>query len=434
MKLVLPPVRVSVDMKLPRMARVLRKFDDTRVPDVRDTASREIRNLVESGIIKICSGARIAIAVGSRGVASIDTIVRATVDELKEMGAKPFIVPAMGSHGGATAEGQMAVLAGYGVTEENVGAPICSSMEVVEIGTTKTGIPVYIDRIAYGSDGIIPINRVKKHTDFRGRIESGVMKMLSIGLGKEKGASAIHYAGPPMLSEVIPEVAKIVIERAPVLFGMAVVENAYGQVARLKAIPAQQIEDEEANLLELAKQLSPMVPVDADVLIIDEMGKDISGGGMDSNVIGRIRIRRVPEPDKPDIFRVVVLDLTDKSEGNASGLGIADFTTKRLVDKIDFHAFYTNEIASAMTERGKIPIALATDLDAIKAALLCCWMVKSESARIVRIKNTMILDEFYISEPLLDEVSRLPGVVSIGPLHDLEFEPDGSIVDVWDRQ
>ncbi len=429
----LPPVRVSAEMKFPRMARVTRRFDDTRVADVRDTARREIRNLAESGMIGIPSGAKIAIAVGSRGVASIDTIVRGIVDELREMGADPFIVPAMGSHGGATGQGQAAVLAGYGIAEETVGAPVRASMDVVEIGTTTMGIPVYIDRIAYESDGIVPVNRVKKHTDFRGKIESGLMKMLSIGLGKEKGASAIHSAGPPILGDVIPEVAEIMIERAPVLFGMAVVENAYGQVARLKAIPAQQIRHEEEKLLEVSKQLSPVVPVDADVLIIDEMGKDISGGGMDSNVIGRIRIRRVPEPDKPDIFRVVVLDLTDKSEGNASGLGIADFTTKRLVDKIDFNAFYTNEVASAMTERGKIPIALATDLDAVKAALLCCWMVPSESARIVRIKNTMVLDEFYVSEPLLDEASKLSGVVSVGPLHELEFGVDGSIVDVWCR-
>ena len=413
------------------MSRVTMKFDGAAVADVRGTARQEIRALAESGMIKVSSGARIAIAVGSRGVACIDTIARATVDELREMGADPFIVPAMGSHGGATAQGQKAVLASYGVTEETVGAPVCASMDVVRIGTTTMGIPVYIDRIACESDGIVPINRVKKHTDFRGKIESGLMKMLAIGLGKEKGASAIHSAGPPMLGEVIPEVAEIMIDKAPVLFGMAVVENAYGKVARLKAIPAGQIRREEEKLLESAKQLSPMVPVDADVLIIDEMGKDISGGGMDSNVIGRIRIRRVPEPEKPDIFRVVVLDLTDKSEGNASGLGIADFTTKRLVDKIDFNAFYTNEVASAMTERGKIPIALATDFDAVKAALLCCWMVPSESARIVRIKNTMILDEFYVSEPLLDEVSQLSGVVSIGPLNELEFGDDGSISNVW---
>lgn len=426
-----PDVHVSADMKFPRMARVTRRFDDTAVLDVRDAVRREIQNLARSGMIRISPGAKIAIAVGSRGIASIVTIISATVDELREMGADPFIVPAMGSHGGATGQGQKAVLAGYGITEETVGAPIHSSMDVVKVGTTRIGIPVYIDRIAYESDGIVPINRVKKHTDFRGKIESGLMKILSVGLGKEKGASAIHSAGPPILSDVIREAGEMIIDETPVLFGIAILENAYRRVAMVKAIPAQQIRYEEEKLLEASWQLSPMVPVDADVLIIDEMGKDISGGGMDSNVIGRIRIRRMPEPDKPDIFRVVVLDLTDRSEGNAAGLGIADFTTKRLVDKIDFNAFYTNEIASAMTERGKIPMALATDLDAVKAALLCCWMVPPESARIVRIKNTMVLDEFYVSEPLLDEVSQLPGIVSVGPLDELAFRDDGSIVNVW---
>lgn len=433
MKPVIPYVRVSQEMKLPKMARITRKFDSTAIPDVEGKTRQEIRELAESGRISVPSGAKIAIAVGSRGITNIDTVVRATVDELKRMGADPFIVPAMGSHGGSTAQGQAAMLAGYGITEEGVGAPIRSSMDVVRIGTTKIGIPVYIDRIAYESDGIIPINRVKKHTDFRGKIESGLMKMLSIGLGKEKGVLAIHGAGPPMMASLIPEVAEIIIEKAKVLFGIAIVENAYAKIARLKAIHAKEIQQEEEKLLEVAKELSPMVPVDADLLIIDEMGKDVSGAGMDCNVIGRIQIRRVPEPDKPEIFRVVVLDLTDKSEGNASGLGMADFTTKRLVDKIDFNAFYTNEIDSAMALRGKIPMALATDLDAVKAALLCCWMVPSESARIVRIKNTLVLDEFYVSEPLLDEVRTLPGVISIGSLEELGFNDDGSIFDVWSR-
>jgi len=420
-------------MEFPKVARIVRRFEGPTVADVEGTVKQEIRGLAETGKLRVKPGARIAVAVGSRGVADIQLITKTTVAVLRELGADPFIVPAMGSHGGATAPGQAAVLAGYGITPETVGAPVRATMEVVQLGTTSMGVPVYLDRIAFESDGIVPVNRVKKHTDFRGRIESGLMKMLAIGLGKEAGASAIHSVGPPNLAVAIPEVAELIMAKAPVLFGMAVVENGYGKVAKLKAIPVGQIRAEEEKLLELAKDLSPVVPVDADVLVVDEMGKEISGGGMDSNVIGRIRIRRVPEPDKPDIFRVVVLNMTDKSEGNASGLGIADFTTKRLVDKIDFRAFYTNEVASAMTERGKVPIALATDLDAIKAALLCCWMVPPERARIVRIKNTMALDEFYASEPLLGEVAKLPGIVSIGPLEGMEFGPDGSIRDVWQR-
>lgn len=433
MVLIIPAVHVSAEMEFPKVARVVRRFEGPTVSDVEGAVRREIRGLVEAGKLRVKPGARIAVAVGSRGVADIQLITRTAVAVLRELGADPFIVPAMGSHGGAAASGQAAVLAGYGVTEETVGAPVRATMEVVRLGTTSMGVPVYLDRIAFESDGIIPVNRVKKHTDFRGKIESGLMKMLAIGLGKEAGASAIHSVGPPNLAVAIPEAAELIMAKAPVLFGIAVVENGYGRVAKVKAISVGEIRAEEEKLLELAKDLSPMVPVDADVLIVDEMGKEISGGGMDSNVIGRIRIRRVAEPEKPDIFRVVVLDMTDKSEGNASGLGIADFTTKRLVDKIDFAAFYTNEVASAMTERGKVPIALANDIDAIKAALLCCWMVPPDRARIVRIKNTMVLDEFYVSEPLLSEAAKLPGLVSIGPLESMEFEPDGSIRDVWQR-
>lgn len=432
-----PSIRVCEELPLPRMARVTRKFPDERIEDLDAVVSGQIRACVKglqgtaNPKARVREGDRIAIAVGSRGIARLADIVASTVAELRRLGAVPFIVPGMGSHGGGTPEGQKAVLAEYGVTEQTVGAEIISSMEVTEVGCTRSGVRVYFDKAAFSADGVVPINRIKKHTDFHGPIESGLMKMMAIGLGKIRGATEIHKVGPPLLPTVIPEVAETIIARCPILFGIGVVENAYGHISRVEAIPKDSIRESEERLLTLSKELSPVIPVDADVLIIDEMGKDISGCGMDTNVIGRIRIMGVEEPKSPKISRIVVLDMTHKSEGNASGLGVADFTTKRLADKIDFAKFYTNEVASAMSERGKLPMALATDRDAIKAGLLCCWLKDPSSAKVIRIKNTMTLDDFYVSESLIPEITRVPGVVSIGAVHDIGFDADGSIMNTW---
>ncbi len=426
-----PSIGVPEEFQLPRMARVTREFNDQQIHDLDAVVRQQIRACLAGPRGQIGEGDRIAIAVGSRGVARIAEIVASTVAELRRLGAVPFIVPAMGSHGGGTPEGQRAVLAEYGVTEHAMGAEIISSMEVVEVGCTRSGVKVYFDKAAFDADGVVPINRVKKHTDFHGPIESGLMKMMAIGLGKIRGATEIHKVGPPLLPTVIPEVAEVLIARCPILFGIGVVENAYGHIARIQAIPADAMRESEAKLLELSKELSPVIPVDADVLIVDEIGKDISGCGMDTNVVGRIRVRGIEEPESPRISRIVVLDMTDKSEGNASGLGIADFTTKRLADKIDFVKFYTNEVASAMSERGKLPVALATDRDAIKAALLCCWLKDPSSARMIRIRNTMALDDFYVSESLLPEISRVPGTRVVGELQEICFDAGGAAVNAW---
>lgn len=425
----IPCISFPKKVNFPRMLRVNRKFNAPTIDNVQKATRDEINSVLSKMSIKV--GGKIAIAVGSRGIADLPIIICTVISELKKKGLKPFIVPAMGSHGGATAVGQKTVLKNYGITEENMGVPIRSSMKVVKVGNTSTGMPVYLDKIAFESDGIIPINRVKKHTDFTGQIESGLCKMLVIGLGKEVGAINIHRVGSPNLAKVIPEVAEIIINKAPVLFGIAIIENGYHKVAKIKAVIASNFRSEEVKLLELANSFFPKVPVDADLLIIDEMGKEISGGGIDSNVIGRIQIRGVKEPDEPRIFRVVVLDVTKISNGNVSGLGIADFTTKRLVDKINFKAFYTNEVVSGMTERGKIPIALATDRDAIAAALNSCWMVPPERARVVRIKNTMVLDKFYITEALKNDVQKLSDIVSIELPKTIMFNKDGSICNDW---
>lgn len=369
----IPAVSLPKKLNFPRMLRVTRKFNAPTINNLEKTIRDEIDSVLNKVSLK--TGGKIAVAVGSRGISNLAKIVQTVISELKERGFKPFIVPAMGSHGGATAEGQKEILAHYGVTEQDMGAPIRSSMEVVKIDTTSEGVPIYFDKIALESEGIIPINRVKKHTDFTGPIEGGLCKMLVIGLGKDTGAINIHRVGPPNLTKIIPEAAQIIINKTPVLFGIAVVENSYHEIAQIKAILASNFRTEEAKLLAFANSLLPKIPVDTDVLIVDEMGKEISGGGMDSNVIQRIPLQERNKSTFSHIFRVVVLDITEVTNGNASGLGVADFTTKRLVDKIDFKAFYTNELVSGLTETGKIPMALATDRDTIAAALNTCWMI-----------------------------------------------------------
>jgi hypothetical protein len=353
--------------------------------------------------------------------------VKTLIDYLKGLGAKPFIVPAMGSHGGSTSLGQRNILEEYGISENTMSVPIKSSMEVVKVGNISYNIPVYFDKIAFQADGIIPINRIKKHTDFNGEIESGLMKMLVIGLGNKKGAENIHRAGPPNFPQIIPEAAKLIIKKAPVLFGIAIVENGAHQIAKVKAILADNFFNEEKKLLIFANTLYKKIPLDADVVIIDEMGKEFSGGGMDGITLGRIKVTKIAEPEKPKIFRIVVLNLTDLSKGNASGLGLADYTTKELVDKIDFNAFYLNELTSAMSERGKIPITLATDRDVIAAALNSCWLVPPEKAKVIRIKNTMALDQFYISESLIKEVKKIPNIQFLNQLRKLSFNKKGVI-------
>ena len=425
----IPAISFPKKVNFPRMLRVTRKFNAPTI----DNLEKNIRDEIDSVLNKVSlkTGGKIAVAVGSRGISDLAKIVQTVISELKERGFKPFIVPAMGSHGGATAEGQKEILAHYGITEKDMGAPIRSSMEVVKIDTTSEGIPIYFDKIAFESDGIIPINRVKKHTDFTGPIESGLGKMLVIGLGKDTGAINIHRVGPPNLTKIIPEAAQIIINKTPVLFGIAVVENSYHKIAQIKAILASNFRTEEAKLLIFANSLLPKIPVDTDVLIVDEMGKEISGGGMDSNVIQRIPLQERNKSTFPHIFRVVVLDITEVTNGNASGLGVADFTTKCLVDKIDFKAFYTNELVSGLTETGKIPMALATDRDAIAAALNTCWMIPDQRARIVRIKNTMILDKLYVSENLRNEIEKLTDLVSIGKPEEMRFNKDGTLDKDW---
>jgi len=407
------------------MVKVNQIFDAPRLDDVECELRSQLRQAHIQALVK--PGMSIAIAVGSRGVNRIADITRIVVEELKALKAEPFIVPSMGSHGGATAEGQVEVLRHLGVTEEGVGAPIRPSMEVNQIASLENGLPVYVDRFACQADGIVVINRVKPHTAFRGPIESGLMKMMAIGLGKQKGAEACHQLGFKHMAEHVPAMARVIMAKLPVLFGVATVENAFDQVMKLRVIPANEIEAEEKELLKLAKANMPKLWFEQiDVLVIDEIGKNISGDGFDPNVVGRY-----PTPyayGGPDVTKIVVLDLTDETEGNANGIGTADFTTKYCVAKVDHEKIYANGLTSTVVAPTKIPTTLENDREAIQAAIKTCNILDFTKVRLVRIKNTLELAEIEVSEPMLPEVENNPNLKVLSEPYDWEFDANGNLV------
>jgi hypothetical protein len=365
-------------------------------------------------------GMRVAVAIGSRGIGCLHEVVRAVVEELCALDARPFLVPAMGSHGGGTAKGQQAVLERYGLGQTSLGVPILSSIEVVQIGETPEGMPVYFDAHAASADGIIAINRIKEHGAFRGQWESGLLKMLSVGLGKVRGAAEIHNRG---VREAMPAAARVVLAQMPVLAGVGIVENGNNEPARIVVLPAERIEVEEPILLDLARRLAPKIPFEPlDLLVVQEMGKDISGTGMDLNVIGTWR-RNGGFP-VPEINTIAVLDLTANSHGNAIGVGHADLITHRLREKIDLSATSLNCLTSRNLSGGKIPIALSSDRHVIETGLIG---IAPECARLVLIRNTKALGLLWISEPLLSTVETMPTLEQIGPARPLIFDRDGNL-------
>jgi len=415
-------------MKFPKMVHIEQIFKNSPIKDISTAISTEFTKINPQKIIS--KGQSVAITAGSRGISNIDVIIKEIVRELKQIGAVPFIIPAMGSHGGAESGGQKKILEKYGITPTNVGAPIKSSMQVVHICTSKNGIPVYIDKYAVEADHIVAVNRVKPHTDFKGKNESGLMKILAIGLGKQKGASIYHNA---MVrsghSSVLMEVAREILKRCPVAFGLAVVENQRDETQIIQAIPADEIETAEQLLLKKASKLFPTIPFDPiDVLIVDQMGKEISGTGMDQNVIGRSVVPYHTTLTKPDIMRIFVRDLTPDSDGNAIGIGNADFTTKRLVDKIDLNTTYMNAMTSSCPEAARIPIYYRTDKEAISAALMTIGSVEPRNTRVIHIHDTSHLDKMYISESLLKEARKKKGIKIIDPSRRLKFSKEGALI------
>ena len=411
-------------MAFPKVAKIRQKFEVESISDVSKVIEEQFQTVEANQRIK--PGMEIAITVGSRGIANIDLIVKSIAEEIKKRGATPFIIPAMGSHGGATAEGQVEVLEGLNVTEETTGCEIRSSMEVVEIGETSAGIPVYIDKHAYQADGIIVMNRVKPHTDFKKDIESGVLKMASIGMGKHKQALALHTYGIKGIRDMMPEVGKVAIANSNTLYGIAVVENALEETAIIEVMQPEEIQERERELLRRAFELMPSLPIDEiDILVVDEIGKNYSGTGMDTNIIGRIRVLGVEEPEKPSIKYLIASNLSEASHGNALGIGLSDLTTKRLFEKIDMKAMNENVITSTFLDRAKIPIVLDSDRDALTAALRATWGVKDEETRFVRIPNTLHIGEMIISEVLYHEIKDQTNIEVIEEPTEMTFDEDG---------
>ncbi len=389
-------------MKKIRLTKIRNHFLDNSLIDVRGSIQKELKGL--SGMIK--SGSSIAIAVGSRGIDNLELTVKEVIDYVRQQGGDPFIVPAMGSHGGATGEGQTEVLEGYGITEKSMGVPVISSMEVVELPQGKLSHRIFMDKNAYDSDGVILVNKIKPHTDFHSTYESGLVKMAVIGLGKEQGAEAIHNYGVHGLTRLIPASAKQIFSVNKILAGIALIENAFDNTMMIKAIKGNEIMSQEPKLLDIARSNRPTFPVDQiDVLIIDRMGKNISGAGIDTNIIGRIKIYGQIEPAFPDIRSIVVTHLTDESHGNAAGVGLADVITRRLFDRIDFEKTYKNISTSSFLERGKIPFIAENDFDAMNLALRNCGNALPGKERIIRIKDTLHLDELYVSDAILNELT-----------------------------
>jgi hypothetical protein len=410
----------------PHMMRVRQTFDDTALDDIPGEINRQLANLkLESSVQE---GQTVAVACSSRGLANYGTIVKAIVSFLKKLKLDPFLIPAMGSHGAATAAGQKRVLEHLGIDEAQVDAPIRSSLEIVQIGKTGEGITVYMDRLASEADHIVLINRIKKHTEFEHEFESGLLKMMAIGLGKQEGAAAYHEAmltyGYPA---VILAVARKVMLHANLLFGVGTVENGYGQTARIGVGLKESIEEMEKELFVFAKACAPALPFDeADIILIDEMGKEISGTGFDTKVVGRIGLPLVsPEPERPTIKRIVVSDLTEGSAGNAVGVGIADIITRRLFDKIDMDALNMNTITGVCPEMGKIPLTVKDDIEAIDIAIKCVGLIPREKLKIMRIKNTALLSEVDVSEAYEDEIAGRDDLEMITPKREMDFDPAG---------
>ncbi|MDQ3375358.1 MAG: nickel-dependent lactate racemase [Actinomycetota bacterium] len=413
-------------MRFPKVVKVKQTFPRPRVEDVEGTVRGELRKEEITSTVR--PGMSVAVTAGSRGIARIDEILRSVIEGLKEMGAEPFIVPAMGSHGGATAEGQVEILASLGVTEESCGAPIRSSMETVEIGETDRGILVFMDKIASEADGVVVVNRIKAHTDFRAEVESGLLKMASIGLGKHAQALALHGYGVEGIRDFMVEVGEEVMNSGHVLFGVGIVENAYDEPATIEAIPTREIPNRERELLREYMGMMPVLPVsDIDILYVDALGKNYSGTGMDTNVIGRFRILGVDEPERPNVKYLIVGDVSEESHGNALGVGLADLTTERLVGQIDRNAMNANVITSTFVERAKVPMVLSTDEEALQTAVRCNWGVPPEETRFVRIPNTLHLEHLYVSENLVEEaLANSDAEVVSGP-EELRLDADGSI-------
>jgi hypothetical protein len=423
--------QIIKDAAIPGLVPVRRTYPDHSLPDVRDAVLRALqRSTIEKYVRE---NARVAVTVGSRGIANLPEIVRTTVFWFRAQGAAPFIVPAMGSHGGATAEGQTAVLRELGVTEESCGCPVRSSMEVTQVGALPEGLPVYSDSVASGADAVFILNRIKPHTSFSGKHESGLAKMIVIGLGKQRGADSCHLLGFGRMAEIVPRMAELVIRAIPIVGALGIVENAYEKTEIVEAVTAGEIMDCDARLLKSAEDRMPALPVkNLDVLILDEMGKNISGSGMDGNITGRF----ATSYRKNDMTanKVAVLDLTPESEGNATGMGNADIITERLFGKIDFVSTYANALTTTLFKTVFTPMIIDTDENAFRCAVKTCNAGR-EAVKLLRIKNTLCPLEMLVS-PAVAESLKMHKECAVSDTEiAAPFSEHGELLDrdIWQR-
>ena len=416
-------------MRLPRILLVRQHFPDRSIKDIPGTV---LRTLAEAGFgTRLKPGARVAIGVGSRGITNLFAIVKAVVDYWKQQGMRPFIFPAMGGHGAATAEGQAEVLAHYGIHEAALGCPVISTLEVVPLGATPEGIDTYLDRAAYESDGVLLVSRVKWHTNFIGKLESGMFKMMAIGLGKFAGAQKYHtYAYRMGLENVIRSVGRQVLKSGKILGGLAILEDAYHNTGWLEAVPIERMEQREEELLEMVKSWAGRIPApELDILIVDELGKDISGAGMDTKIINRtVEAERNPFSFAPRIERIFVRDMSALSYGNAVGIGLADVVTHRLARKVDPAATYVNAMTASNPEASRVPIHYATDRECLEALAPTVGRLDTADVTIGWIRNTMELAVLGLSENLRGVIEQNPMLEILGPAQDLPFDADGNLV------
>lgn len=416
--------RLADSTVLPKMVTVRQLLDHSHI-DLADLPEL-VRTELEPMRGRIRPGMSVAITCGSRGVCNIAVITRAIVDFVKSCGGQPFVFPAMGSHGGATAEGQREILRGYGVTEETMDCPIRATMEVVQVGETEEGMPVFVDRYAYEADGIILCGRVKAHTAFRGPYESGILKMSVIGLGKQHGAEHVHQDGFSDLGRLLPMIARVVFDKTNILGAVAVAENAFDQTCIVEGLLKEEIFEKEPDILRRSKERLGRIFFDnIDVLVVDRLGKDISGDGMDPNITGRFAVPYMESEKK--VQHIAVLDLTEETHGNCNGLGLADVTTRRLVEKIDVDCTYPNVVTSTVLCTPKIPLFAHSDRACIQIALKTCNYIDRENPRIVHIKDTMRLEEIEISQAMLEEARANEHIQILGEPHDWPFDEEGNL-------
>lgn len=400
-------------------------------PVVADVAAEVRRQWLNSPIAKrIKKGDRIAVGCGSRGIANIAMIVRTTIETLKELGAQPFVVAAMGSHGGANAEGQRELLASYLISEAELGVPVKTDMDSQQIGVNSWGEPVWWDRNAFAADGVVTISRVKPHTDYRGKFESGVSKMCVIGLGKREGASQHHRWGWKGLQQMLPETFKTILEKTKYLGGLAILENAKEETAHLQVLDRDEVIEKEPILLELARELMGRIPFEElDVLVVGEIGKNYSGAGLDPNVIGRLYIEGAPEleTNKPKITRIIALDVSPESHGNATGIGLADLTTRRAIENIDPVPFRMNNLTACFLLRSKLPFDFPTDRQCIETGIETCWQPIPEKLKFAVIPNTLEVAELWVSAPLVAEAKKNPNLEVVGEARPVPFDSTGNV-------